>query len=137
MLGMTIAALFLLQESEAIGWDLPVSIWRDPGIFERVVIATLLVMACWIAVAVLRALWSRHGARGLKVIAQTAPMVGLLGTTVVLISGLINFSHDRPMALNVLAVVAADALVTTATGLVVGIAAHFASAFVERGKPIK
>jgi len=64
-------------------------------------------------------------------------MVGLLGTTVGLISALQAISYEEHTSVNAVAAGAAEALTMTAIGLGIGIAAQWASAFVESGKSIK
>ncbi len=121
----------------------PSATWNEMGIAARVVVALLATFACLLVFIVAErfVVYRRAGRPSpaklrrrlhtLATIKVTAPMLGLLGT----ILGLINASAGMAMTgvVDVRAVGAglAEALVTTAIGLVIGLPAWWAHSFYD------
>jgi biopolymer transport protein ExbB/biopolymer transport protein TolQ len=63
----------------------------------------------------------RRGLSGLATIGSTAPLVGLFGTTFGLINAFVGMSEEASAGISAVAAGVAEALVTTAVGLAVGV----------------
>lgn len=108
-----------------MGWNL-VSMWGAMGIVAKLVLLGLLVMAVAVpvlAVAVLRRPTRGQRQRGLLSIAASAPMLGLLGSVMGIISASLAVATHDSLPVRQLAAGMAEALVPTALGLIVGIVA--------------
>ncbi|MGV8039995.1 MAG: MotA/TolQ/ExbB proton channel family protein [Thermoanaerobaculaceae bacterium] len=108
-----------------MGWNL-VSMWAAMGIVAKLVLLGLLAMA--VATPALAVVALRHPARaqrlrGLLSIAASAPMLGLLGSVMGIINASMAVVMLDELPVRQLAAGLAEALVSTALGLVVGIAA--------------
>lgn len=108
-----------------MSWNL-VSMWAAMGIVAKLVLLGLLAMA--VATPVLAVAALRHPARaqrlrGLLSIAASAPMLGLLGSVMGIINASMAVVMLDELPVRQLAAGLAEALVSTALGLVVGIAA--------------
>lgn len=110
-----------------MGWN-TVSMWAAMGIVANLVLLGLPAMT--VAIPLLAAAALRHPARaqrlrGLLSIAASAPMLGLLGSVMGIINASMVVVMLDELPVRQLAAGVADALVSTALGLVVGIAARW------------
>ncbi len=106
-------------------------LWAAMGILAKLVVLGLAAML--VALPVLAVKLARHGrgARTLGTIAASAPLLGVFGTVVGLINGCVALAVRETVAVRVVAAGIGEALITTALGLVIALAALWLRAAFE------
>lgn len=117
----------------AFAWD-PITLVSQMGYAARLIMLSLFSMACWVcwcAVAKRDAQRVRGRVRYLRAIGQTAPMVGFLGTAIGAINGLTSVARQAAPNWHAFSGGMAEAFMTAAIGIVVGLAAYWTAALLN------
>jgi len=117
----------------AFAWD-PITLVTQMGYAARLILLSLFSMACWTcwcALAKRDAQRVRGRVRYLRAIGQTAPLIGFLGTAVGAMNALIGVTRQTSLDWHRLSGGMAEALVTAAIGILVGVAAYWTAALLN------
>lgn len=126
-------ANLLTSSIAALAWD-PITMVSQMGYAARLILLSLFSMACWVcwlAVAKRDAQRVRGRVRYLRAIGQTAPLIGFLGTAVGAMNALIGVTRQTSLDWHRLGAGMAEALVTAAIGILVGVAAYWTAALLN------
>ena len=117
--------------------DLPTLV-SQMGWAARLIMLTFVGMACWVLATgvTMRMVASdsfkaHRRLRYLGAVGQTAPLIGLLGTAIGMINALKGVAYQKELSWPQFSGGMAEALVTTAIGLLLGVAAHWTAALLE------
>ncbi len=106
-------------------------LWVAMGILAKAVVLGLAAMLVALPVLAVKLARRGAGARTLGTIAASAPLLGVLGTVVGLMNACVFLSTRDSVAMPMVAAGIAEALLTTALGLVIGLAALWLRAAFE------
>ncbi len=107
------------------------ALWAAMGILAKLVVLGLLAMLVVLPVLTVKlARWGK-GSRGLGTIAASAPLLGVLGTVIGLMNAGVAIASREAVPVRLIGAGFAESLVTTAFGLVIGLAALWLRAAFE------
>ena len=108
-----------------------VELWVAMGILAKAVVLALAAMLAALPVLAVKLARRGTGARTLGTIAASAPLLGVLGTVVGLMNACVWLATQESVPMRVVAAGIGEALLTTALGLVIGLAALWLRAAFE------
>ena len=111
-----------------------VELWVAMGILAKVIVLGLAAMLAAVPVLGVKLARRGEGGRALGTIVASAPLLGVLGTVVGLMNACAGIAARGEVPLAVIAAGLGEALLTTALGLVIGLAALWRRAAFE-GRP--
>ncbi len=100
-----------------------VELWLAMGILAKLIVLGLAVMLVALPVLAVKLARRGTGARTLGTIAASAPLLGVLGTVLGLMNASVFLSRQEEVPVRFIAAGVGEALLTTALGLVIGLAA--------------
>ncbi len=112
-----------------------VELWVAMGILAKLVVLGLAAMLVALPVLAVKLVRRGNGARTLGTIAASAPLLGVFGTVVGLINASVGVAAQEAVPMRVIAAGVGEALVTTAIGLAVALAALWLRAAFEGFAP--
>ena len=99
------------------------ALWAAMGILAKVVVLGLIAMLVALPVLAVKLARRGTGSRALGTIAASAPLLGVLGTVVGLMNACVFIAGQETVPMPQIAAGVAEALLTTAIGLAIGLAA--------------
>jgi biopolymer transport protein ExbB len=100
-------------------------LWVAMGILAKVIVVSLAAMLVAVPVLGVRLARRREGGRALGTIAVSAPLLGVFGTVVGLINACAGIAARETVPMRVVAAGIGEALMTTALGLAIALAARW------------
>jgi biopolymer transport protein ExbB/TolQ len=100
-----------------------VALWAAMGVLAKVVVLGLAAMLVALPVLAVKLGRRGKGAQALGTIAASAPLLGVFGTVVGLINACAGIAAQETVPMRVIAAGIGEALVTTALGLAIALAA--------------
>jgi hypothetical protein len=113
------------------------ALWAAMGILAKLVVLGLVAMLVALPVLAVKLARRGKGSRGLGTIAASAPLLGVLGTVVGLMNACVGIAARESVPLRQIAAGLAEALLTTAIGLAIGLAALWLRAAFEGRAPAR
>jgi hypothetical protein len=113
------------------------ALWAAMGIMAKVVVLGLLAMLVALPVLAVKLARRGTGSRALGTIAASAPLLGVLGTVVGVMNACVFIAARETVPMGQIAAGVAEALLTTAVGLAIGLAALWLRAAFEGRAPAR
>ncbi len=107
------------------------ALWAAMGIMAKVVVLGLFAMVVALPILTVKLARRGKGSRGLGTIAVSAPLLGVLGTVIGLMNASVFVAGQESVPMRQIAAGLAESLITTAFGLVIGLAALWLRAAFE------
>ena len=113
------------------------ALWAAMGILAKAVVLGLVAMLIALPVMAVKLARGGTGSRALGTIAASAPLLGVLGTVVGVMNACAFIAGQEAVPLRQIAAGVAEALLTTAIGLAIGLAALWLRAAFEGRAPAR